>query len=184
MKHAQDAGAAAVILFSDPADDGYGRGEPYPEGTWRPQDGVQRGSVMFLSLCPGDPARAAVGKGPEEACGYSREDLLPRIPVIPISARDAQLFMAALRGPDAPWEWRGKLDGVRYRLGPSPPGVHARMVVDNKQEVVTMWNVIAVISGRLSPEQDQPVVLGNHRDAWVFGASGAHSYIASLACWS
>src|SRR6266567_2885857 len=33
---AQERGAAGVIIYSDPADDGWRRGDKYPQGPWRP----------------------------------------------------------------------------------------------------------------------------------------------------
>merc|ERR1711963_220394 len=78
VRNAQERGAAAVLIYSDPTDDGFAQGEPYPDGAWRPKFGVQRGSVQFNSLCSGDPARVAGPHSPEEMCGYKLEDMIPK----------------------------------------------------------------------------------------------------------
>lgn len=85
--NAQERGAVATIIYSDPAQDGSRRGPTYPDGGWRPSSSVQRGSVQFNSKCAGDPSRAANPRSVEEVCGYSKEELVPTIPVMPISVR-------------------------------------------------------------------------------------------------
>lgn len=83
--NAQERGAVGVIIYSDPEQDGSSRGPTYPDGGWRPYTSVQRGSVQFNSLCAGDPSRAASDLSVEEVCGYVKEELIPAIPVMPIS---------------------------------------------------------------------------------------------------
>lgn len=102
--NAQARGAVGVIIYSDPQQDGPAVGPTYPHGGWRPASAVQRGSVVFNSLCAGDPSRAAADRPVEEICGFSLEELRPAIPVMPISYGDAEPFLRALGGAPAPDE--------------------------------------------------------------------------------
>ena len=109
-KVAQDHGAVGLIIYSDPADDGYSQGDVYPKGPWRPASSAQRGSVQFLSTAPGDPLTPGRPSKP----GVPRlkmEDVttLPRIPVQPISYGDARLLLEPLRGPVRPKGFQGGL---------------------------------------------------------------------------
>ena len=70
----------------------------YPDGPWRPSFGVQRGSVQFNSLCAGDPSRAYAQGQVRNYCGYDQEDLVPSIPVLPISYGDAEPFLKNMGG--------------------------------------------------------------------------------------
>lgn len=85
--NAQERGAVGTIIYSDPQQDGFKRGSTYPDGGWRPSSSVQRGSCQFNSLCAGDPSRAANPRSVENICGFSKEELVPAIPVMPISVR-------------------------------------------------------------------------------------------------
>ena len=183
--NAEAAGAVGAIIYSDPAQDGFAKGAVYPEGPWRPKSSVQRGSIQFISVCAGDPSRAYApqNKSVEEVCGKSQKELIPQIPVLPISWGDAVPILRALGGPAAPPAFHGALNLSStggYRLGPTPPTLHARMVVNNTFQKSAVWNVIARIPGTLPAEEDQPVILGNHRDAWVFGAADPNSGTAQL----
>lgn len=173
--NAQRRGAIGTIIYSDPEEDGFDKGPSYPDGGWRPSSGVQRGSVQFNSLCAGDPSRSASSVPVEEVCGYPKEDLVPAIPVMPISYADAEPLLRALEGTEAPDGFQGGLD-FEYTVGPSSGGVEVHLVVENEEHVGPVWNVIGTIPGSLPAEQDQPVVLGNHRDAWVFGAVGEQDH--------
>ncbi|CAM9175455.1 unnamed protein product [Choristocarpus tenellus] len=193
--NAERRGAMGLIIYSDPQQDGFGKGPTYPEGGWRPPSGVQRGSVQFNSLCVGDPARAASGsESVESLCGYSKDDLVPSIPVLSISYGDAEPLLRALGGPVAPEGFQGGLD-MEYTVGPSSTTV-LHLYVKNREVVGPIWNVVGVIPGTLSEQtqkqgsvssdtswllgKDRPVVLGNHRDAWVFGAVDPNSGTAAL----
>lgn len=174
VRNAQQRGAAAVLIYSDPADDGYVIGPTYPEGPWRPPSGIQRGSVQFNSACAGDPLRAdpryrtVLNTTVQELCGVdSIHELIPSIPSIPLSYRDAVPLLQNLGGPvaaDISMDFVGGLGNVTYRIGPSRGVVN--LVVDNEDSVRDVPNVIGVIPGSLPPEKDMPVLLGNHRDAW------------------
>ncbi|WP_129782226.1 transferrin receptor-like dimerization domain-containing protein [Peristeroidobacter soli] len=165
-KLAYEHGAIGCLIYSDPRDDGYGEGDVYPEGAWRPQSGVQRGSVLDTSLYPGDPLTPGVGatKHARRLDVADARSVL-KIPVMPISYADAQPLLEALAGPVAPTAWRGGLP-LTYHLGPGPAQVHLKIV--SQWRLQTLHNVIATIPGRDSP--DQWVIRGNHRDAWTYGA--------------
>jgi N-acetylated-alpha-linked acidic dipeptidase len=165
-KLAQEHGAIACIIYSDPRDDGYFRGDAYPKGGWRPPGGVQRGSVLDIALYPGDPLTpgvAATRDAKRVAVAEARTIL--KIPVLPISYADAQPLLAALEGPVAPKRWRGALP-ITYHLGPGPATVH--LSISSDWGLRPLYDVIAKIRGADSP--DEWVVRGNHRDGWVFGA--------------
>ena len=178
VRNAQTRGAAAVLIYSDPADDGYALGDVYPDGPWRPPSGIQRGSVQFNSHCAGDPLRAdpryrtQLNTSVEELCGVeSIHELIPSIPSIPLNYDDALHLLQNLGGPVAAdiadgegIDFVGGLTNVTYRLGPSH-GV-ANLYVDNEQVVTTIPNVIGIIPGTLPKEKDTPILIGNHRDAW------------------
>ena len=143
---------------------------------------MQRGSVQFNTLCAGDPARAYLGpSGTRDVCGYDRTDLIPSIPVLPISYGDAEPILAGL-GPStplAPPGFKGGLD-LAYRLGPTR--LAARMDVRNREAPSTpIWNVVTRVRGaQHGSAADRPVLLGNHRDAWVFGAVDPNSGTATM----
>ncbi|HKK26653.1 MAG TPA: M28 family metallopeptidase [Gemmatimonadota bacterium] len=165
-KVAAEHGAVGCILFSDPLDDGYHEGDVYPEGPFRPEEGVQRGSVLDMPLYPGDPLTPGVG-ATAGAKRLSREEAktIMKIPVLPISYADAKPFLRALGGPVAPESWRGGLP-LTYHVGPGPAKAHLELAFDWK--LAPAYDVIGMIRGSERP--DQWVIRGNHRDAWVFGA--------------
>jgi N-acetylated-alpha-linked acidic dipeptidase len=165
-KLAQERGAVGCIIYSDPRDDGYGPGDVYPQGGWRPAGGVQRGSVSDMPLYSGDPLTPGVGatKGAKRLAVAQAKSLL-KIPVLPISYADAQPLLAAIGGPVAPAAWRGGLP-LTYHIGPGPATVHLQIRSD--WSLKTVYDVIARIAGVGSP--DQWVVRANHRDGWVYGA--------------
>jgi N-acetylated-alpha-linked acidic dipeptidase len=171
---AQQHGAAGVILYSDPADDGWKRGDKYPRGPWRPDTGVQRGSVGYMFEFPGDPTTPGVASVPSlpEAQRISPEQSaqLPKIPVTPLSYHDAWPILQNLGGPDSPREWQGSLP-FTYHVGPGPARV--KMHLKQDYEFRTLWDVIGRVKGSELPQQW--VVAGNHRDAWVYGAVDPNS---------
>ena len=177
-KLAQEHGAIGCIIYSDPRDDGYARGDAYPTGAWRPAEGLQRGSVLDMTLYPGDPLTPGVGATRDaRRLPLSQARTLLKIPVIPISYADAQPLLAALGGPVAPAPWRGALP-ITYHMGPGPAQVH--LSISSDWGLKPLYDVIAKIPGSASP--DQWVVRGNHRDAWVFGADDPLSgQVAMLA---
>ncbi len=175
-KVAFEHGAVACIIYSDPRDDGFFRGLTYPEGPFRPEHGVQRGSVSDMPLFPGDPLTPEIG-ATREATRLDRQDAptLMKIPVLPISHGDALPLLKALTGPVAPESWRGALP-ITYRIGPGPAKVRIKLEFD--WALAPAHNVIARLPGSESP--DEWVVRGNHHDAWVFGAQDPLSGMVAL----
>jgi N-acetylated-alpha-linked acidic dipeptidase len=203
VKNAQKRGARGVLIYSDPVDDGYAKGDVYPQGPFRPASALQRGSVQFLSLGPGDPStpngpsiqgakRAEVDalnglplkggrirtsrssfrivtdddvKAWEAATGLKRDEYYATIPSLPISYESAQPIIEAMGGHNVPGGWQGGLP-LAYHTGPGPAEVYFKIEMD--YEIRTIWNVIATIKGTAEP--DRWVLIGNHRDAWVYGA--------------
>ena len=164
-REAERNGAAALILYSDPADDGFVRGDVYPDGPMRPATGVQRGSVMNGTGDPTTPGWASV-RGARRLPVDSAQ--VPRIPVVPISWRNAAELLRDIRGTAIPQDWQGGLP-FRYHVGPGP--VRARVVVrlDTATNAIkAIWNTYGTIRGTAYP--DQLVVLGAHRDSWGPGA--------------
>ncbi|WP_267223252.1 transferrin receptor-like dimerization domain-containing protein [Dyella silvae] len=165
-KLAQQHGAIGCLIYSDPRDDGYGEGDTYPQGGWRPEDGVQRGSVADMQQYPGDPLTPGVGSTPNaKRLALKDAKTILKIPVLPISYADATPLLQSLTGPVAPSGWRGALP-LTYHVGPSSAPVHLTVQSDWGQKPV--YDVIAVLKG--SAEPDQWIVRGNHHDGWVFGA--------------
>src|SRR6266513_2377934 len=165
-KVAAEHGAVGCLIYSDPKDDGFTEGATYPQGPWRPRDGVQRGSVMEMEVYPGDPLTPGVGATKDaKRLPLAEAHTLTKIPVLPISSADAQPLLAAIGGPVAPDEWRGGL-GITYHVGPGPARVHLRVKSD--WSLKTLRDVIARIPGSTAP--DEWVIRGNHHDAWVNGA--------------
>jgi N-acetylated-alpha-linked acidic dipeptidase len=166
-KLAQDHGAIGCIIYSDPAEDGYSVDETYPAGPMRPPHGIQRGSVAEMQLYPGDPLTPGVGATKDaKRLKISEAQTILKIPVLPISYADAQVFMESLGGPVAPENWRGTLP-ITYHVGPGTALTH--LAVKSDWSLKPVYDVIAMMPGSTYP--DQWVVRGNHHDGWVFGAS-------------
>ncbi|HSP06853.1 MAG TPA: transferrin receptor-like dimerization domain-containing protein, partial [Acidobacteriota bacterium] len=165
-KVAAEHGAIGCILYSDPNGDGYYQGDVYPKGGWRSESGAQRGSVMDFSEHDGDPLTPFVG-ATENAQRIPREksNSITKIPVLPISYRDALPFLKALAGPIAPEAWRGNLP-ISYHMGPGPARVHLKL--EFNWNLTSARDVIARLKGSHYP--DQWIIRGNHHDAWVNGA--------------
>jgi N-acetylated-alpha-linked acidic dipeptidase len=175
-KLAAEHGAIGALMYSDPADDGFAQGEVYPAGAFKHATGVQRGSVMDLPVFAGDvltPGTAATRR----ARRLKRADSpgIAKIPVLPISAADAQPLLEALAGPVAPADWRGALP-LTYRLGPGAARVRLEVEFDWRQ--VDARNVIATLPGTTEPELW--VIRGNHHDSWNHGAADPTSGVAAM----
>ena len=178
---AQQRGAVGVLIYSDPQDDGYSKGDPWPMGPWRPETGVQRGSVQFLFKYPGDPETPGVASTldlPDSARTPNpsgSDGSQPYIISIPLSYHDAEPILRALKGPSAPQSWQGALP-FRYHMGPGGERVHLVSQQDYQRRII--WDVIGKIEG--SQEPDAWVIVGNHRDAWVYGAVDPNSGTAAM----
>ncbi len=165
-KLAYEHGAIGCIIYSDPHEDGYSPGDTYPQGAWRPREGVQRGSVEDMTLYAGDPLTPGVGATKDaKRLAISEAKTILKIPVVPISYADAEPLLAALAGPVAPAAWRGSLP-ITYHLGPGPAKVH--LTILSNWGLKPIYDVIATLKGEESP--DEWVIRGNHHDGWVAGA--------------
>jgi N-acetylated-alpha-linked acidic dipeptidase len=174
-KLAEEHKAAALIIYSDPKDDGNVAGETFPNGPWRPMSGIQRGSINYIQSYPGDPLTPGVAATPDaKRIAPADAASLPRIPTMPINAQDASVILANLGGAAVPSAWQGGLP-FTYHFGPGAAEVHMRLVMDYQQRPI--YDVIAKLHGT---SDDEWVVLGNHHDAWVFGAADPNSGTASL----
>jgi N-acetylated-alpha-linked acidic dipeptidase len=174
-KLAEEHKAIGLIIFSDPADDGYVAGDPFPRGPWRPMSGIQRGSVLYTEYYPGDPLTPGVGATPDaKRIEPANAASLPRIPTMPINAQDAAAILEHLGGPHVPRNWQGGLP-FTYHVGPGQSEVHMKLVMDFEQRPI--YDVIAKLHGT---DDGEWVVLGNHHDAWVFGAADPNSGTAVM----
>ena len=176
---AQERGAAGVIIYSDPADDGWKRGDKYPKGPWRPDTGVQRGSIGYMFQFPGDPTTPGIASVPSlpdsKRIPPEQSTQLPKIPTTPLSYADAWPILEHLTGPESPRDWQGALP-FTYHVGPGP--VRVKMHLKQDYQFRTIWDVIGRVRGSELP--DEWVVGGNHRDAWVYGAVDPNSGTAAM----
>src|SRR6478609_6667806 len=166
-KVAYEHGAIGCLIYSDPADDGYSAGDVYPEGPYRPKDGVQRGSVMDMPVYPGDPLTPGIG-ATKDAKRLDRKDAITimKIPVLPISYEDALPLLQSLGGAVVPAAWRGGLP-ITYHVGPSKDKVHLNLQFN--WDLKPLYDVIAKMPGSEYP--DEWILRGNHHDGWVNGAA-------------
>ncbi|HZY63406.1 MAG TPA: M28 family metallopeptidase [Edaphobacter sp.] len=178
---AQQYGAKGVLIYSDPADDGYFRGDPYPKGPYRPATGVQRGSVQFLPIYPGDPETPGIASTPDlpdsKRIKNPTNDI-PSIPANPLSYKDAAPILKALDGPDTPRNWQGALPFTYHLGGTNKVTVHMHLQQD--YALRTIWDVIGTINGTDPAQKNNWVIAGNHRDAWVYGAVDPVSGTAAM----
>lgn len=175
-KLAGEKGAIATLIYSDPADDGYAVGDAYPVGPYKHESGVQRGSVMDMPTYPGDVLTPGVGATPRaRRLAIDDAPTLTKVPVLPISQRDALPLLAAMTGPVVPPEWRGALP-ITYHLGPGPARV--RLKLEFSWDRVPAYNVVARWRGAEFP--DEWVIRGNHHDGWNHGAADPISGLVAL----
>ncbi len=173
---AEREGAAALLMYSDPAEDGYKKGKVVPNGPWGPEYHIQRGAITYDFMVPGDPLTPGWASVPgakripvEEAVS------IPKIMALPLSWHDAKPLLANMDGPVAPDDWQGGLP-IKYHLGGSRVRVHVKIEMDNSPQPYY------VVEGRIRGAElpDEWIVLGNHRDAWVFGGVDPSSGTASM----
>ena len=173
---AEREGAAAILIYSDPAEDGYKKGGVFPDGPWGPESHIQRGAITYDFMVPGDP----LTPGWASVSGAKRIPLeqavsVPKIMALPLSWHDAKPLLENLGGPRAPGDWQGGLP-LQYNLGGERARVHLKIEMDNG--IKPYYVVEGRIRGAALP--DEWVVLGNHRDAWVFGGVDPSSGTASM----
>lgn len=173
---AEREGAAAIMIYSDPAEDGFKKGKVFPDGPWGPESHIQRGAITYDFLVPGDPLTPGWASVP----GAKRIPLeqavsAPKIMALPLSYKDARPLLENLGGPVAPADWQGGLP-FEYHLGGERVRVHLKIEMDNSIKPYY------VVEGRIRGSElpDEWVVLGNHRDAWVFGGVDPSSGTASM----
>ena len=173
---AQREGAAAMLVYSDPADDGYKQGKVDPDGPWGPEYHIQRGAITYDFMIPGDPQTPGWASVPgakripiEEAVSA------PKIMALPLSWHDAKPLLESMDGPLAPAPWRGALP-IQYHLGGERVKAHLKIEMENGLQPYY------VVEGRIRGSElpDEWIVLGNHRDAWVFGGVDPSSGTASM----
>jgi len=172
---AEARGARGIIIYSDPADDGFARGEVWPQGPWRADFQIQRGNAKYSWFWHGDPLSpgvAATADAPmlDEATAPT----LPRIPAVVLAQKEAETILRQLGGPAVPGNFRGGLP-FEYRIGPGPVAVRLDVTMDQSRRPIR--NVIGRIAGR---DPDRWVMLGTHHDAWTFGGMDPGSGLAAV----
>ena len=173
---AQREGAAAILIYSDPAEDGFKKGKVFPEGPWGPETHIQRGAITYDFIVPGDPLTPGWASVPGARRIASQDaQSLPKIMALPLSWADAKPLVENMGGPVAPADWQGGLP-IQYHLGGEQARVHLKIDMDNS--IKPYFVVEGRIQGADVP--DQWIVLGNHRDAWVFGGVDPSSGTASM----
>lgn len=173
---AQKHGVAALLLYSDPADDGFKKGDVYPWGPWGPESHLQRGGIVYDFNLPGDPRTPGWASVPGGRFLPAENAVsMPTIAAAPMSYKDARRILEKMTGPAVSPEWQGGLP-FTYRLGPSSDKLH--LIIENDKKVRSIWNVVGRLRGTERP--DEWVILGNHRDAWVYGGVDPSSGSATL----
>ncbi len=173
---AQREGAAAILIYSDPAEDGYKKGKVDPDGPWGPEYHIQRGAITYDFMVPGDPLTPGWASVPgAKRIPIEQATSAPKIMALPLSWHDAKPLLENMDGPLAPPDWQGGLP-IQYHLGGERVKVHLKIEMDNATQPYY------VVEGRIRGAElpDEWIVLGNHRDAWVFGGVDPSSGTASM----
>ena len=178
---AQQRGAAAILIYSDPADDGHVKGAVYPRGPWGPESHIQRGGIAYDFFVPGDPLTPGWSSTPgAKRIAETSATTLPAIISAPLSHKDARVILDAMGGPEVPREWQGGMP-IPYRAGSDSVVLRVRVRSDNS--VRPVWTVTGRIRGSDLP--NHTVIVGNHRDAWIYGGvdpSSGTAAMLELAC--
>jgi N-acetylated-alpha-linked acidic dipeptidase len=173
---AEREGAAAILIYSDPQEDGYGQGKVFPDGPWGPETHIQRGAITYDFIQPGDPLTPGWASVPgAKRIPIAEAVSLPKIMGVPLSWHDAQPLMKNMDGPLAPQAWQGGLP-FQYHLGGERVRAHLKVDMDTSTQPYFVTE--ARIRGAELP--DEWIVLGNHRDAWVYGGVDPSSGTASM----
>ena len=173
---AQHEGAAAILIYSDPAEDGCKKGKVDPDGPWGPEYHIQRGAITYDFIVPGDPLTPGWASVPgAKRIPIEQAQSAPKIMALPLSWHDAKPLLENMDGPMAPADWQGGLP-IQYHLGGERVKVHLKI------EMANGIQPYYVVEGRIRGAElpDEWVVLGNHRDAWVFGGVDPSSGTASM----
>jgi N-acetylated-alpha-linked acidic dipeptidase len=172
---AEKNGAAALLIYSDPAEDGYVKGKVFPDGPWGPETHIQRGAITYDFIVPGDPLTPGWASVPgAKRIPESEARSLPHIVALPLSWHDAKPLLENMNGPPAPKDWQGGLP-ITYRL---TGAVQAHLKVEMDNSIQPYYVVEARIRGAQFP--DEWVLLGNHHDAWEYGGVDPSSGTASM----
>jgi N-acetylated-alpha-linked acidic dipeptidase len=175
---AERRGAAALLVYSDPIDDGWFEGPVYPDGPWGPASHFQRGANVYDFLLPGDPLTPGwASTADAKRIAASDSEILPKLPMMPLSWRDAAEILKRLKGPAVPdSSWQGLAVPDTFHVGPGSVKLHLK--IENSRERRPIRDVIATLRG--SEEPDRVVLLSNHYDAWVYGAADPGSGTAAM----
>jgi N-acetylated-alpha-linked acidic dipeptidase len=175
---AEKRGVLAILVYSDPYDDGWYQGPVYPDGPWGPPEHFQRGANVYDFIVPGDPLTPGWASTKDaRRIPESEAESLPKMPMMPLSARDAAEILRRMGGKPVPGPgWQGLAITETMRVGPGP--VRLRLRIENTRETRTIRNVIATLRG--TEEPDRRVLLSNHYDAWVYGAVDPSSGTATM----
>eukprot|EP01080_Neovahlkampfia_damariscottae_P009295 gene9295-1383_t len=174
VRNAEKAGCKGIIIYSDPQDDGISKGPVYPDGPNRPENGIQRGNVMYPEI-KGDPTTPGFPSIPGTINRIKREEVtnLPqKILAIPMNQRDAKILLSKLEGPTVPESWKGDIKGIDYKIGSQKSNFKIKMKVKNEEKIKPIQNLFVIIRGETEP--DREIIVGNHRDAWIFGGVDPH----------
>ncbi|KAK4757396.1 hypothetical protein SAY87_018697 [Trapa incisa] len=165
VRVAQRVGAAAVLI--------------YAEDDRTVKSGVERGTVIEGVGDPQSPGWAVDADNGGEILGLDDPEVsgrFPRIPSLPLSLECAEKILGEIGGPPLPAEWRESLRSRIPGVGPGPAVL--KLTYQGEKKIATIQNVFAIIRG--SKEPDRYVLLGNHRDAWAYGAVDPNSGTAAL----
>lgn len=175
---AEKRGVLAVLVYSDPIDDGWFQGPVYPAGPYGSASHFQRGADVYDFIVPGDPLTPGWPSRPGmERIPPGDSLILPKMPMMPLSARDAAEILKRLRGPAVPdTAWQGLALPETFRVGPGPARLHLK--IENTREQRTITDVIATLPGTELPKEK--ILLSNHYDAWVYGAVDPSSGTAAM----
>jgi N-acetylated-alpha-linked acidic dipeptidase len=173
---AEQRGAAGILIYSDPAEDGFAKGKTYPDGPWGPEAHIQRGGIVYDFRVPGDPLTPGWASLPGAKRIAAADAIsLPKIMSAPLSWKDARPLLESIGGAEAPKPWQGGLP-ITYRVGDGSARVRLRVQMDDR--VRPIWTVTGRVTGSMSPQD--VIIVGNHRDAWVYGGVDPSSGTASL----
>jgi N-acetylated-alpha-linked acidic dipeptidase len=164
---AEKLGVVGMIIYSDPIDDGFKKGPVFPNGIYRPESSLQRGTLMY-NVYQGDPTTPDTASIPGTLNRIDRKDaknLPQKILVLPLSSREAKYFLEKLDGNEVPTEWIGGIPEVNYKIGTTTNPYSVLMDLNNIEKIAPIYNVMTTIKGEVEP--DRQVILGCHHDAWV-----------------